>query len=127
MMSRDEGWVCSDIELWNDLNGDDGERREIALLILDAAVDLATLRAGPANVFDHAWQNIFSASALRADLGDANADVRRAAQRMADEVGRLDDLCVVCPCVARRRGVIRARTTGANAFFDRRLMEISHG
>ncbi|HEY0252246.1 MAG TPA: hypothetical protein VGC41_12010 [Kofleriaceae bacterium] len=98
-----EGWICSDVDLWNDLNDTDAERREIALLVLDAAVDLAILRAGSEqNVFETTWQEIFSRAQLRWDIVAGDVARQRAAERLSNEVERLADLNIDC-CVARRR------------------------
>ncbi|MFT3693829.1 MAG: hypothetical protein QM831_11850 [Kofleriaceae bacterium] len=128
MTSRDEGWICSDADLWNDLMGSDAERRELALRILDTAVDLAALRAGSTdNVFETTWQEIFSRAQLRWDIVAGDFERQLAAEKLSDLVEQLEALDLSCTCVVRRRGVVDRANKRAGAFIERRLMEMSHG
>ncbi|MFT3694044.1 MAG: hypothetical protein QM831_12945 [Kofleriaceae bacterium] len=94
-----EGWICTDVDLWNDLNDSDGERRELAMRVVDAAVDLAILRSGS---FEDTWAEIFSRAQLRWDIVAGDEERQRAAERLSNAAEQLADLNYCCPCVRRR-------------------------
>lgn len=94
--------ICSEVDLSNDLNDVDAERRELAQAVLAAAVDLAMLRMGATDSFEEVWRKIFSRAELRWDIVAGDLERQRAAERLSNEAERLSDLNVDCPVMRRR-------------------------
>lgn len=88
---HDEEPIFDDDKLWDELNGDDAERRQAALRVLDALGELASLRAAADRMtYDQAWDDIFDWSLLRWDLeDDGDKPMHEAAWRVWNEVTRL--------------------------------------
>ena len=95
MKSRDDGRIFDDDTLWEELNGEDGNRRKAALQTLDAVGELAALRAAADRnlSFNDAWHEVFDWDLLRVDLEeDGNRELHEAAWRMWEAVMHLNAL-----------------------------------
>jgi len=93
-MSRGDDDIFNDDQLWDELNGPDGERRQTAIRVLDALGKLAVLRTVTQHVrYDLVWERIYDAKLLHRDTQRGDGDVLcDAAAEAWDELSQLIEL-----------------------------------
>jgi len=93
-MSRGDDDIFNDDQLWDELNGPDGERRQTAIRVLDALGKLAALRTVTQHVrYDLVWERIYDAKLLHRDTQRGDGDVLcDAAAEAWDELSQLIEL-----------------------------------